>query len=180
MYGGSTLTNDESAEVNNLGLTAVAVVSTLLDGSSNAVSRSMHDMSTDIATPEVGEAIARDFTSTASNIFGSITGSLDCGQSVSVAVPSASNSAFAFQLSTGSTSPPSSSTLVPAISYVASMTPAPCCESQSTVTCTVTETWHSTHYDSTATLYSFLNDLTVTETIKCVGCPNFGFLWLTC
>jgi hypothetical protein len=42
----------------------------------------------------------------------------------------------------------------------------PSCYAPPTITCTVTETWHSTHYESTATLYSFLNYYTVTETVR--------------
>jgi hypothetical protein len=39
---------------------------------------------------------------------------------------------------------------------------------QATTTCTVTETWHSTHYRETATLFSFMNVFTITctETVR--------------
>ena len=41
---------------------------------------------------------------------------------------------------------------------------APFCPRTITETCTVTETWHSTHYAETATLYSFVANSTVTYT----------------
>lgn len=42
------------------------------------------------------------------------------------------------------------------------------CPGPATVTCTVTETWHSTHYESTVTLFSFASIMTVTctETVR--------------
>jgi hypothetical protein len=42
------------------------------------------------------------------------------------------------------------------------------CPAQATTTCTVTETWHSTHYRETATLFSFMNVFTITctETVR--------------
>lgn len=38
------------------------------------------------------------------------------------------------------------------------------CPTSGAIICTVTETWHSTHYESTATMYSFMNTLTITYT----------------
>ncbi|CZR56182.1 uncharacterized protein PAC_06070 [Phialocephala subalpina] len=45
------------------------------------------------------------------------------------------------------------------------------CPAPVTSTCTVTETWHSTHYDSTATLFSFVAAFTVTCTETVSVCP---------
>lgn len=44
----------------------------------------------------------------------------------------------------------------------------PSCPPPVTSTCTVTETWHSTHYEATATLFSFIAAYTVTctETVR--------------
>ncbi|KAF4631817.1 hypothetical protein G7Y89_g6310 [Cudoniella acicularis] len=48
------------------------------------------------------------------------------------------------------------------------------CPAQVTETCTVTETWHSTHYTEAATLYSFMSIVTVTctETISSCASPT--------
>jgi hypothetical protein len=50
--------------------------------------------------------------------------------------------------------------------------PSSACPAPVTETCTTTETWHSTHYSDTITLYSFVDVLTVTctVTIRYVGC----------
>ncbi|KAH6720544.1 hypothetical protein BKA61DRAFT_236772 [Leptodontidium sp. MPI-SDFR-AT-0119] len=52
----------------------------------------------------------------------------------------------------------------------ASMPTYTACPAPSTETCTVTETWHSTHYESTATLFSFVAAFTYTctETVRYV------------
>ncbi|KAF8855806.1 hypothetical protein BDZ45DRAFT_746095 [Acephala macrosclerotiorum] len=46
------------------------------------------------------------------------------------------------------------------------------CPAPVTSTCTVTETWHSTHYESTATLFSFVPAFTVTCTETCMPIAN--------
>ncbi|KAH8596810.1 hypothetical protein B0O99DRAFT_704995 [Bisporella sp. PMI_857] len=42
----------------------------------------------------------------------------------------------------------------------------PTCPEHVTFTCYVTETWHSTHYESTATFFSFMSAITITEIIS--------------
>jgi hypothetical protein len=51
-----------------------------------------------------------------------------------------------------------------ATSWLGSSSTTPSCPNMITETCTVTETWHSTHYDETATLYTFIANTTVTRT----------------
>jgi hypothetical protein len=77
------------------------------------------------------------------------------------------------------TSAPSLNTTVPKpTSTTGSACPPPTtcttCPPASTNTCTVTETWHMTHYETTATLFSFANVYTVTctetKTIRYVSC----------
>ncbi|CZT05812.1 uncharacterized protein RCO7_03951 [Rhynchosporium graminicola] len=46
------------------------------------------------------------------------------------------------------------------------------CPAAKTETCTVTETWHSTHYESTATLFSFIAAFTYTCTETISVCPK--------
>ncbi|KAK0113372.1 hypothetical protein ONS95_013626 [Cadophora gregata] len=46
------------------------------------------------------------------------------------------------------------------------------CPAAKTETCTVTETWHSTHYESTATLFSFVAAFTYTCTETVSVCPK--------
>ena len=67
-------------------------------------------------------------------------------------------------------SPQANLTKPPSVASITSMscpTSTPC-YSQLTSTCFITETWHSTHYESTATLYSFMNAITITctETVR--------------
>lgn len=70
------------------------------------------------------------------------------------------------------TLPPTSSLFATpaACPSLATTTITPCCPPARTVTCTVTETWHSTNYESTKTLFSFLSVFTVTctETVRYV------------
>jgi hypothetical protein len=79
---------------------------------------------------------------------------------------SALNITFAATLP--STPSPSATTTGAPCPSMATTTISPCCPDPSTVTCTVTETWHSTHYESTQTLYSFMSLYTVTctETVR--------------
>lgn len=68
------------------------------------------------------------------------------------------------QNGTNSTAPrPMNTTLCTTLPLLTTSCPVPVTE-----TCTVTETWHSTHYAETATLFSFMSIVTVTctETIK--------------
>ena len=51
-----------------------------------------------------------------------------------------------------------------AITTCASIPTCTACPAPKTETCTVTETWHSTHYESTATLFSFVAAFTYTCT----------------
>ena len=60
----------------------------------------------------------------------------------------------------------------------ASIPPCTACPAPKTETCTVTETWHSTHYESTATLFSFVAAFTYTctETVRYViFFTDYGF-----
>ena len=57
-----------------------------------------------------------------------------------------------------------SSALASASIEFASSPSAPFCPTTITETCTVTETWHSTHYAETATFFSFVANSTVTFT----------------
>ncbi|PMD33939.1 hypothetical protein L207DRAFT_639305 [Hyaloscypha variabilis F] len=50
------------------------------------------------------------------------------------------------------------------------------CPTTTTETCTVTETWHSTHYAETATFYSFVANSTVTYTETASGCAPALYL----
>ena len=57
-----------------------------------------------------------------------------------------------------------SSAIASATIALTSAPSAPFCPTTITETCTVTETWHSTHYAETATFYSFVANSTVTYT----------------
>ena len=91
-------------------------------------------------------------------------------QSHSTTVISAALSALniTFVATLPSTPSPSATTASAPCPSMATTTISPCCPSPSRVTCTVTETWHSTHYESTQTLYSFMSMYTVTctETVR--------------
>lgn len=53
-------------------------------------------------------------------------------------------------------------------SYPATITATPICPDKIISTCTITETWHSTHYASTATYFTTVANLTITctETVR--------------
>ena len=66
-------------------------------------------------------------------------------------------------------SPSANTSALATLGHSTTAPPTPC-PTPITETCTVTETWHSTHYAETATFYSFIANLTVTctETIRYV------------
>ncbi|KAH6672308.1 hypothetical protein B0J14DRAFT_593363, partial [Halenospora varia] len=70
--------------------------------------------------------------------------------------------------STNSTAPrPMNTTSCSTLPSLTTSCPAPVTE-----TCTMTETWHSTHYAETATLFSFMSIVTVTYTETINACPT--------
>jgi hypothetical protein len=56
--------------------------------------------------------------------------------------------------------------IAPAMAELTQPTTTPPCPTTITEICTVTETWHSTHYAETATFYSFVANTTITYTEK--------------
>ncbi|KAH7327019.1 hypothetical protein BKA65DRAFT_509741 [Rhexocercosporidium sp. MPI-PUGE-AT-0058] len=83
---------------------------------------------------------------------------------------SSSTSSMAFNITSAPvlTDPPSTS----GTTACASIPTCTACPAPSTETCTVTETWHSTHYESTATFFSFVAAFTYTCTETVSVCPK--------
>ncbi|KAH7379919.1 hypothetical protein BKA64DRAFT_686653 [Cadophora sp. MPI-SDFR-AT-0126] len=83
---------------------------------------------------------------------------------------SSATSSMAFNITSAPVlkGPPSNS----AATTCASMPTCTACPAPKTETCTVTETWHSTHYESTATLFSFVAAFTYTCTETVSVCPK--------
>ncbi|KUJ23783.1 uncharacterized protein LY89DRAFT_776028 [Mollisia scopiformis] len=67
-----------------------------------------------------------------------------------------------------------SQSVLPMAPSCTSMPSCTSCPAAYTETCTVTETWHSTHYAETATLYSFVAAFTVTCTETVSVCPSLS------
>ncbi|PVH84054.1 hypothetical protein DL98DRAFT_652099 [Cadophora sp. DSE1049] len=86
---------------------------------------------------------------------------------------SSSTSSMAFNITSAPSLKEPSSTS--ATTACASMPTCTSCPAPKTETCTVTETWHSTHYESTATLFSFVAAFTYTCTETVSICPKSSF-----
>ncbi|KAL2060580.1 hypothetical protein VTL71DRAFT_9221 [Oculimacula yallundae] len=82
---------------------------------------------------------------------------------------SSSTSSMAFNITSAPTLNQSSAATA---SICASSPTCTACPAPRTETCTVTETWHSTHYESTATLFSFVAAFTYTCTETVSFCPK--------
>jgi hypothetical protein len=89
---------------------------------------------------------------------------------ISQAVCTTCHSSYpAYSLNTTITNVPRASPAITSTTAQLRATPiTPPCPAPITTTCTVTETWHSTHYAETATFYSFVANSTVTctETVR--------------
>ncbi|KAE9366763.1 hypothetical protein N431DRAFT_487265 [Stipitochalara longipes BDJ] len=102
----------------------------------------------------------------------SMNGTLLSSTSLTSSAMSSNSSLLPFPPNTTITATPCpSSAFAPATIGLSSAPSAPFCPTTITETCTVTETWHSTHYAETATFYSFVANSTATYTETASGCP---------
>ena len=93
----------------------------------------------------------------------SINGTLLSATSSAPAM-SSNGSQLAFQPNSTIFALPCATSAIASATIGLTSAPAPFCPTTITETCTVTETWHSTHYAETATFYSFVANSTITYT----------------
>jgi len=196
--GGSRIASNAASEAASLDSTSLPTGSSVLDGGTASASGVLRDASGQIqqATSIVGGVVG-DATSIVGSILAAATNPSNIGvlsnPNLTSTMASAGKSgsltmsepreflpqtALCTTCNSSSTTSSHNTTAAPsptASPAIASPTTGssctstwPSCPAPITETCTVTETWHSTHYAETATLYSFIANytFTCTETIR--------------
>jgi hypothetical protein len=194
--GGSEVASAASAGAGGLEATPLLAGSSVFGDGTVGVSSILREVNSQIQqATSIVEAIVGDATSIVGSILAAATSPSNIGALPHINSNSSMNgtiSSSANITSSMMSEPQSFCTICnsshPIISYNTTITAMPCpssaialattgisftstipsCPSPITETCTVTETWHSTHYAETATFYSFIANSTVTytETIR--------------
>ncbi|KAH8755257.1 hypothetical protein BGZ57DRAFT_37939 [Hyaloscypha finlandica] len=187
--GGSEVASAASAGAAELQATPLSASASVLGDGTASQSSLLREVNGQIqqATNIVGQIIGD-----ATSIIGSILTAATAPSNIGVLPVANSNSSMnGTAFSSGNLMPSNSShpTFPPNTTIFASPCPSPAiapamveltqppttppCPTTITEICTVTETWHSTHYAETATFYSFVANTTITYTEKYSSPPLF-------